>query len=230
MNEPNHRRSILLAVAVTAILSALITGGVVYGWQHAKVMSLSERLDAAEQNLLAAEHERLNELSPLQHRIVSLEKELAVLREYSPVGNTPPNMLPVYGATNEHPDDPVVEYYIAVRENLPVIEKLRVLASKLSRLRFSELPINVVRVETVKGKQVAVIDLRERYQGDEVPSWKGTYFQGSTGGGLTQISLYTFLQEGYRGDWVDGVRFLYEGKPMAEGEWDHISLAGVCYR
>jgi hypothetical protein len=73
-----------------------------------------------------------------------------------------------------------------------------------------------------------MIDLRES---DESPgTWRGGYFQGSSGGYDTQIRLMsTFLQEDHKGPWIDGVEFYYEGKPMTS-EWDHIFLEGVKYR
>ena len=41
-------------------------------------------------------------------------------------------------------------------------------------------------------------------------TWSSGYFQGSTGGNATVTKLIrTFLQEDFEGEWVDGVKFLY---------------------
>jgi hypothetical protein len=36
------------------------------------------------------------------------------------------------------------------------------------------------------------------------------------------LLAHTFLQQDHEGDWIDGVRFLYEGKPMPI--FDHIPM------
>ncbi|MBP6963423.1 MAG: hypothetical protein KBC96_03355 [Armatimonadetes bacterium] len=227
----SERSARVRTIVITAVLTALIAGGVVYSWQHSKVARLRNELHIAAQRLTAGDNRRSNDSLSLEARIALLEKKLAGLRRYPPVGNVPPEFLAVCGATLDEPDTPVVEYYVASPRHFTVIEKLRLLADRLSRLEFSDLPINVVRIETVKGKKVAVIDLRESQRGSDYRSWYGGYFQGSTGGGITQTKLMdTFLQRGYRGEWVDGVRFLYQGKPIQEGEWDHINLSGTIYR
>lgn len=227
----NERSARVREIIITAVLTVLIVGGGLYAWQQRTIATLRNDLALAQQKLTAGGEKRANESLSLEARITSLQEQLAVLRSHPPVGNVPPEFLAVCGATLDEPDTPVVEYYVASPRHFTVIEKLRLLADRLSRLEFSELPINVVRIETVKGKKVAVIDLRESQDGREYPSWYGGYFQGSTGGGITQTTLMdTFLQKGYQGEWVDGVRFLYEGKPMQEGDWDHINLSGTIYR
>lgn len=233
----DERRSFILAVAVTAILSALVTGGIVYGWQHAKVVSLSEEvelLDSARDLALAdlreSDLERQESLGPLEKRIEDLQEQVNELLEDPANSRIPMDFLTVYAGSSIHPDLPRSDYFIAVKRNVPVLDKLRILASKLSAQRFSELPIEVVGVKTVKGKRIATIDLRELHDDERLPTWLGHYFQGTTGGGLTQTTLvYTFLQTKYRSEWVDGVQFYYQGKPF-EGDWDHISLSGVFYR
>jgi hypothetical protein len=54
------------------------------------------------------------------------------------------------------------------------------------------------------------------------PSWY-QYFQGSTGGTWTsKILTSNFLQKRYKGDWIDKLRFHYQGEEFEE--WDHIWL------
>ena len=67
--------------------------------------------------------------------------------------------------------------------------------------------------------------------GSNFETWRYLYFQGSTGGQFTSYSLrMTFLQPGYSGEWIDAVRFYYEGQPIREGDWTHLSLSGVINR
>ncbi len=45
------------------------------------------------------------------------------------------------------------------------------------------------------------------------PSLANDFFQGSAGGGWTCYTLQTtMLQPDYDGEWIDGVRFLYNGE------------------
>lgn len=89
-----------------------------------------------------------------------------------------------------------------------------------------------MRIENRNNKKIAIIDLREKnHPYPHGYSWRGIYFQGSSGGGSTTVTLIkTFLQENYKGEWIDGVEFYYEGKPIVENEWAHIFLSGTIYR
>ena len=54
------------------------------------------------------------------------------------------------------------------------------------------------------------------------------YFQGSAGGYSTTVTLTrTFVQPNYQENWIKGVQFYYAGKPIQDGDWDHIKLDGV---
>jgi hypothetical protein len=139
--------------------------------------------------------------------------------------------LPVYGSDSETMNVEV-NFYAKTSKDIPLIDKLKVLADKLSRFIF-KLPIEVLKIEERNGKKIAVINLKEgKYTGEDLRvSWRGLYFQGSTGGFFTTMTLRkTFLQENYRSDWIDGVEFYYEGKPIKEGDWSHISLSGTINR
>jgi hypothetical protein len=106
-----------------------------------------------------------------------------------------------------------------------VIETLQVIAKKLSEEVFYELPIEVLKVEQVDGKQIATINLEE----DETSEvkWNVNYFQGSTGATMTRLALVeSFLQKEYDGEWIDGVLFLYENEPIV---FDHLSLDEIVY-
>jgi len=139
--------------------------------------------------------------------------------------------LPVYGSDSETMNVEV-NFYAKISKDEPLIDKIEVLADKLSRFIF-KLPIEVLKIEERKDKKIAVINLREDEctSGDLQISWKGLYFQGSTGGYFTMMTLRkTFLQENYRSDWIDGVEFYYEGEPIKKEDWDHISLSGTINR
>jgi hypothetical protein len=139
--------------------------------------------------------------------------------------------LPIYGFDSEAMNIEV-NFYVKILKDEPLIDKLKILADKLSGFIF-KLPIEVLRIEERKGKKIAVINLREgEYPSEYLQiSWKGLYFQGSTGGYFTTITLRkTFLQDSYRDDWIDGVEFYYEGEPIKKGDWNHISLSGTINR
>lgn len=232
----NERRSLVLAIIVTAILSALVTGGAVYGWQHAKVRSLGAEVDSLRRDLAeslgqlrSSDLARTQEVQPLAQRVSELESQVKQLREYPADGKVPPQLLKVYGALNgEAPSHMVIGYLVPVNPRLPLIDKMRVLADRVSQYSFDHLPIEVNGIVTQRGKRIATIDLRE-ISGAVRPSWSGGFFEGSSGGGITQQTLVkTFLQDGYPGEWIDGVRFTYQGRSLSAG--DHMDLSSVFYR
>jgi hypothetical protein len=147
--------------------------------------------------------------------------------------------FPVYGP-DKNGMNIEVNFYVEIPDNLSVIEKLRILADKLSRFEFN-LPIEVLSIGEENYKKIAIINLLEYKWNSESSelkdssdsagiSWHFDYFQGSTGGFFTTKTLIeTFLQEDYSGEWIDGVEFYYEGKSISN-DWDHISLSGTIYR
>ncbi|ADL12648.1 hypothetical protein [Acetohalobium arabaticum] len=141
---------------------------------------------------------------------------------------------PVYGADRQA-EKTIVNFYIKLSEDLTLKEKLKIIADKLSRFKFDHLPIEVVKIK--KNKQdIAIINLcehewnRSQDGSDELRgiSWRSHYFQGSAGGMITSETLIrTFLQRDYNGDWVDGVKFLYEGREITQEMTQHIHLSGI---
>ena len=116
-----------------------------------------------------------------------------------------------------------INFYIKVPDSLSLLGKLEFVADRLSRFSFDSLPINVVGVEVREGKKVAIVDLCERENSSIYNTWRTGYFQGSAGGWRTSITLdKTFLQSDYKGEWIDWVEFLYEGKKISNNEWEHI--------
>jgi hypothetical protein len=134
--------------------------------------------------------------------------------------------LPIYGLDNDHIMEEI-RFYFRVPKRQPLVMKVACLAERLSSVAYGGLPIEVFPFAEQDGKQIARINLKESPGGR---SWSAGYFQGSTGGWATTVTLkQSFLQPEYTGEWVDGVQFYYEGKPMS-GEWDHINLNGVFFR
>ncbi|MEO0189758.1 MAG: hypothetical protein ABIL18_02130 [candidate division WOR-3 bacterium] len=126
-------------------------------------------------------------------------------------------------------DSVEIDFYIKIPKHLPLETKLRIITDRLSRFEFQRHPINFLRVENRKGKKIAIVDLKEPDYSHAF-TWRGGFFQGSSGGLSTTITLVkTFLQPDYQGEWIDGIEFYYEGEPISN-EWDHIRLNGTIYR
>jgi hypothetical protein len=115
---------------------------------------------------------------------------------------------------------------IEVNENSTLEDKLKQLSKALSEKNFDNLPIEVKSIDTVNGKKVATINLVDASN----KKWISK-FQGSTGGAVTSGTLIeNFLQSNNksRGEWIDGVKFLYNNEKI---EYEHVSnLSEVQYR
>lgn len=205
--SPNPK--IGLAIVISVVITALVVSGGVYWWQKSIAKNIKDEASRTQQILQQQIDGLMTELTGQGEKIT----------EY---------FFKVYGANNGTTDEEI-NFYVAIPNNLPLLGKLQQLADRLSRFEFRYLPINVLRIENHNGKKIAIIELNEI--GDSYPSsWRGLYFQGSTGGHFTTITLIkTFLQEDYKGDWIDGVEFYYEREPISD-DWDHISLNGIMYR
>lgn len=130
--------------------------------------------------------------------------------------------------------------YVYISSNLDLKQKLTVIANTLSEGYFNSLPIEVVKIENVNNKKIAVINLKESADNQGIKdmtklkgkSWALNYLQGSAGGTITSTSLIeTFLQREHAGEWIDGVRFLYNGSPCDDNLFQHApELTKVSYR
>ncbi|MBB6716133.1 hypothetical protein [Clostridium gasigenes] len=124
-------------------------------------------------------------------------------------------------------------------EKDPRMYQLRHIVYSLSKNCFSGLPIEFIRIENVNGKDIAIINLKERKENEGIvdydklkvkgQTWSWSYLQGSTGGKITTVSLEeTILQREYNGNWIDGVEFLYNDKKI---QMQHVPRLGdVIYR
>lgn len=173
------------------------------------------------------------EVSVMKEKSSDQEKSIEKLKEEIKNKNS---TYPIYSADiNTYAKEAHFGTYIA--DDLPLKDKLGTLAKTLSEVYFSNLPIEVLEITEVDGKKVAVINLKESEENQKVTdnlefkgqSWSRNYFQGSTGGNITSVELIeTFLQKDYKGQWVDGVKFLYNNKNI---NFDHVpGLSEVSYR
>ena len=103
-------------------------------------------------------------------------------------------------------------------------DKVQQLSNTVSKNFFDNLPIKVKSIDTIDGKKIATINLLD----DNNNKWINK-FRGSTGGQITSNTLIeNFLQVSYKGEWIDGVKFLYNDEPI---EYDHVyELSETKYR
>ena len=115
---------------------------------------------------------------------------------------------------------------IEVNENLSLEDKLKALSKEVSEKKFDKLAIELKSIDTVKGKKVATINLTD----SGTKKWVQK-FQGSTGGAITANTLIeNFLQSNTKakGEWIDGVKFLYNNEAI---EYEHVAdLSTTKYR
>jgi cell division protein FtsB len=146
------------------------------------------------------------------------------------------SVYPIYSANvDTYAKEVIFGTYIP--ENLSLKNKLDAIAKTLSEVYFDKLPIEVSEITEANGKNIAVINLKENEENQKImdtsqfkgKSWATSYFQGSTGGTMTSICLIeTFLQKDYEGQWIDGVKFLYNNKVC---DFQHVPQLGeVSYR
>ena len=137
------------------------------------------------------------------------------------------SLLRIYSANiNTYEKEEVGQ--LSIKNTLPLEEKLEMVADSLSKDVFQGLGIELSKIDTIHGKQVAVINLTEK-DNAQGATWNTMYFQGSAGGSITSVALGdTFLQKGYDGEWIDGVKFLYNNKEI---NFEHVGgLSEVNYR
>ena len=115
---------------------------------------------------------------------------------------------------------------IEVNENLSLEDKLKALSKEVSEKKFDKLAIDLKSIDTVNGKKVATINLTD----SGTKKWVQK-FQGSTGGAVTANTLIeNFLQSNTKskGEWIDGVKFLYNNEAI---EYEHVAdLSTTKYR
>lgn len=129
--------------------------------------------------------------------------------------------------------------FVYIPGSMDLQQKLTVIADVLSEGFFDDLPINVEKTEKVNDKKIAVINLEESAENQGVnedtklkgKTWAVHYLQGSAGGSMTSTALIeTFLQKEHNGEWIDGVRFLYNNGPCDDRFQHAPGLMEINYR
>lgn len=136
-------------------------------------------------------------------------------------------IFPIYTA-NWFDGNREILFYTSQPKELSLEEQLNSIAYKLSQYCFEGLSIDLVEIKEIENKKVAVVNLKE-LDNSEGKLWTTSYFQGSSGGGVTSTQLIeTFLQRDYWGKWINGVEFLYENNKI---EFEHTpNLYDINYR
>lgn len=115
----------------------------------------------------------------------------------------------------------IVEEFGFYKDVNTIEKRLKVIADNLSHTEFNNLPIELIDITEVDGKKIATFNLKENEENinkDNLneytgTSWVSNFFQGSAGGSWTCYTLQTtMLQPDYDGEWIDGVKFLYNGE------------------
>lgn len=168
-----------------------------------------------------------------------LNNQLDILEQISKDGKKNSfDIIPIYTA-NIDTYKREVGVYTSLPKGKALEEKMDYIAETLSRQYFYGLPIEIVKIEAVDGRSVVVVSLEETPENQGITditkfkgrSWAGTYFQGSAGGTITSTTLIeTFLQKEYKGEWIDGVKFLYNGKEIGFEHVEEINSGKINYR
>lgn len=251
MNMNDHIKTkspkipVIWRIIIAVVISAIISGGGVYLWHRSTVKNIigeTPRLQSELQythklwtdlikfkqryNIEKEELERTRH--ELQQQVLELRAKLSKLQwPHIIEEKIPESFFKVYGY-NVMADEEV-SFYITIPEKLSLCEKMEFIAKILSKCKFHDHPINVLRIENRNNKKIAIIELKEP-NFPRAYTWRGGYFQGSSGGHSTTVTLTkSFLQEDYDGEWIDGVEFYYEGKPISS-DWDHVFLDGTIFR
>ena len=198
-----------------------------------EISAMKEKNSELEKSATALKEESKN----LSNKLEALEaKDVFINEEVSKNKNS---VYPIYSAdVNTYAKE--IHYGTYIPENLSVKNKLDALAKALSEVYFNKLSIEVSEITEIDGKKIAVINLKESEENEKINdqsqfkgiSWARNYFQGSCGGTTTSICLIeTFLQKDYEGQWIDGVKFLYDNSNVKITNFEHIpSLGEVSYR
>jgi len=227
-----HRKLTILCATIFAVV--IITSGCSKTLKNEninltkEVSSMKEKNNVLEKSIV----EFKEETKSLNDKLKELEVKNIIISERGSKNN----VYPIYSAdVNTYEKEVHFGTYIA--ESLSLKNKLDALSKTLSEVYFDKLPIEVLEITEANGKKTAVINLKESEENQKTTdtlqfkgqSWARNYFQGSTGGTMTSICLIeTFLQKDYEGQWIDGVKFLYNNKVIS---FDHVpSLGVVSYR
>ena len=230
-----HKKLLILCATIFTVV--MITSGCSNSLKDENVKLTKEITAIKEKNSeLEKSVEKLREESKdLNNKLKELKAEDAFINEE--MSKHKNSVYPIYSA-NVNSYIKEIHFGTYISPNLSVKNKLDALAKTLSEVYFDNLPIEVPEITEINGKKIAIINLKESEENQKISqrvqfkgkSWANNYFQGSTGGTMTSICLTeTFLQKDYEGQWIDGVKFLYNN--MKISDFQHVpSLGEVSYR
>lgn len=228
------------------LLSLVITLLLILTWQQFQMKSLlqtnlvlteklslyKEQIDVIDRkfNLVNEENKKSNEANAAaysdaitfyQEALSQLNDALKEQVDIISKGVLKEDLL-VFQLLNEN-GTPYIDHYGILDSGLEDEQKLAYVAHYLVEHYFSDASIKVESIQMINGKRTAVINLSETYKEGEVghkSGWSTRYFQGSTGGSMTEFILIEGFLQRYNKDWpVDSVKFLYEHRTLA---FDHV--------
>ncbi len=190
--------------------------------------------NAASQNVkrLESENRKLTEeLRRLQEKLVLTNAEFNKLKDSREILRRDYNLeafperpedyiyFPVYGPDSTGKQIPL--YYTGIRSGTTLAEKLGLLTESISRQAFQGYEMKLIAIREVTGKKIANIDLTDKTG----KIWSKQYFPNAETGARTQFTLISsYLQNTYNMDWIDGVYFTQNGKPIDDANLPHLSV------
>lgn len=180
-----------------------------------------EEKDAAEKARLEKEKKKVEEAKK-KEEVKRIEEEKRRKEEKSKYEEIKKNQNKVFKlySLDELGDKKIIIGEVKSSSN-SIKEDLNKIAIELSNKKFNSMKIEVKEVKN----NIAYINLKDSGNNEWVKKW----FQGSYGGLSTYTALTeSFLQKSYKGDWIRGVVFTYNNKPIEE--YDHVNLTGTIYR
>ena len=218
------KKTIYMALILTGIIGMSITMTACSNPEKAENIDINQEVSQVVQENLQLKEEILQ----LQQKNQELDEEITKLDPNRPqkdkgtdVKETE-SIFAIYGANVDTYDRELLKE-ISLKDSQTIDDKLQIIAETIAKEKFGGLGIQLSKIESEDGKNVAIINLTENATKKDV-SWHTNFFQGSTGGTVTTVSLQeTFLQRDYEGEWIDGVRFLYEDEKI---EFDHVESLG----
>lgn len=229
------KKKLIIVICFILLLNLFITGC---------STSLKNENDILNKEVISLQEKNTNKentIADLENTINNLNNDLEILKlridliKESSLRNKD-NMYPIYTADN-YTYEKMIDAYIYMPKETALKKKLETLAKVMSEVYFDNLPIQIVRIEEIDNKKVALVNLKESAKNQGITdyeklvgkTWTTHYMQGSAGGTITETQLIeTMLQREYKGQWIDGVKFLYNNGVC---DYEHApSLKEINYR
>jgi len=212
------RKNMLKVLAVIMSLSLLVA----CGNKTSDLEPLQENITELEERIATLEADN----AELKEENDALKAEIEILKSGEPVEEPvdgdpmveEEEELPIFGA--EEDGTMIQVSTIVVKTDEPLINKMTMMGDELGDKVFNGLKMEAVEIRVEDGKDILYVDLKEGSGEVGAPSWVYDYFQGSTGGQVSETALVeTFLQREYGGVWIDGVHFTLDGESI---QYDHV--------